>query len=80
MFATIAVDRSLVNRVVAHAVAIVLVVVLCQRLARSETKRNVAIDRDATRVRSVCPIMFFMFLSLQSDDACPGRHTRTVIT
>ena len=53
MFATIAVDRSLVNRVVAHAVAIVVVVVvvvvvvLCERLASSETKR-----RDRSRVEA----------------------------
>jgi hypothetical protein len=52
MFATIAVDRSLVNRVVAHAVAIVVlvvvVVVLCERLASSETKR-----RDRARVEAL---------------------------
>jgi hypothetical protein len=51
MFATIAVDRSLVNRVVAHAVAIVVLVVLvvlCQRLASSETKRR---DRSIDRSR-----------------------------
>jgi hypothetical protein len=52
MFATIAVDRSLVNRVVAHAVAIVVLVVLvvlCERLASSETKRR---DRSRLEARS----------------------------
>ena len=78
MFATIAVDRSLVNRVVAHAVAIVVLVVLvvlCQRLASSETKRrDRSIDRGAFLPCVRSP--HGMFLSLRC--AC-SQTTRALV-